>query len=392
MKIMELQIEKFRGIKTEPLTFDSHFSVITGAHRAGKSSTLDALAIVLSGVRSPSAHSSQFFSAPKLQADRRALLASALLNLGEQDVSYSVTRGVVKREKSNSDIAKKKNSINTTSVLYYSTDRAMDLSQAEKKLSNVYSSDFSGLKAKRITTNQLSKATKEAVRRFSPLFGSHDLIEKSSKLSSHKNDHHDSSDLSSGERSLLAMVTDIARQLTRTSPKLNDPLTDGKGVVLIDELELHLHPTLQRNVVEYLVTTFPEVQFITTTNSPFIIQSLKEGQLINLQPDENNPLYADRSIEDFAENIIGIPMPQKSERYQKMMRAAENYYRLLREAEKWYSPVRWRGNSALEKRKQELKRELDELLVPFSDNPAYMALLAFEREIRIGGGENATDK
>src|SRR5205823_6629217 len=96
-----------------------------------------------------------------------------------------------------------------------------------------------------------------------------------------------------------------------------------------DEIELHLHPTWQRTVVEKLRTTFPNIQFIATTHSPFVIQSLRPGELINLDPDEFGE-YADKSIEDIAENVMGVEVPQKSERYQHMMRAAEEFFRLIR--------------------------------------------------------------
>jgi predicted ATP-binding protein involved in virulence len=96
-------------------------------------------------------------------------------------------------------------------------------------------------------------------------------------------------------------------------------------------LELHLHPRWQREVVEKLRTSFPNIQFIATTHSPFIIQSLRPGELITLDPDEFGE-YANRSVEDIAEHVMGVEVPQKSERYLEMMKAAEEYYRLLRDA------------------------------------------------------------
>ena len=68
--------------------------------------------------------------------------------------------------------------------------------------------------------------------------------------------------LSDGERSFLALICDLGRRLALANPDdLEDPL-HGAGVVLIDELELHLHPTWQREVIEKLRTTFPNIQFI----------------------------------------------------------------------------------------------------------------------------------
>ncbi|MDY3745891.1 MAG: AAA family ATPase, partial [Lachnospiraceae bacterium] len=54
------------------------------------------------------------------------------------------------------------------------------------------------------------------------------------------------------------------------------------GVVVIDELDLSLHPTWQKRIVRILKDLFPKIQFICATHSPFIIQSLKPGELIVL--------------------------------------------------------------------------------------------------------------
>jgi predicted ATP-binding protein involved in virulence len=183
--------------------------------------------------------------------------------------------------------------------------------------------------------------------------------------------------LSDGERSLLAIVADLVRRLSLANPEIDDPL-QGAGVVLIDEIELHLHPTWQRTVVGKLRTTFPNVQFIGTTHSPFVIQSLRAGELINLDPDEFGE-YADKSIEDIAENVMGVEVPQKSERYQQMMSAAEEYFRLLR------TP------GALPADIVAAEQRLNELSSPFSDDPAFQALLKLERETHRGGGGDATN-
>ncbi len=76
--------------------------------------------------------------------------------------------------------------------------------------------------------------------------------------------------LSDGERGVLSMVLDLAKRLSQANPDLDNPLL-GKGIVLIDELDLHLHPKWQRTIVENLTATFPNCQFICTTHSPQII-------------------------------------------------------------------------------------------------------------------------
>lgn len=185
----------------------------------------------------------------------------------------------------------------------------------------------------------------------------------------------DLSQLSDGERSFLALICDLGRRLALANPHLDNPL-HGAGVVLIDELELHLHPNWQREVIEKLRRTFPNIQFIATTHSPFVIQALRPGELINLDPDEFGE-YADKSIEDIAETVMGVELPQKSKRYLEMMAAAEEYFRLLR------AP----GNTPAEV--AEAERRLNALAVPFSEDAAFQALLKLERETQRGGDGNA---
>jgi predicted ATP-binding protein involved in virulence len=81
--------------------------------------------------------------------------------------------------------------------------------------------------------------------------------------------------LSDGERGVLSMVLDIAKRLSQANPVLANPLQDGNGIVLIDELDLHLHPKWQRSIVNNLARTFPNCQIIATTHSPQIIGEVK---------------------------------------------------------------------------------------------------------------------
>ena len=77
--------------------------------------------------------------------------------------------------------------------------------------------------------------------------------------------------LSDGERGVLAMVLDLTRRLAQANPKMQDPAAEAEAVVLIDEIELHLHPGWQRRIVRNLTETFPRCQFIATTHSPQVI-------------------------------------------------------------------------------------------------------------------------
>lgn len=92
--------------------------------------------------------------------------------------------------------------------------------------------------------------------------------------------------LSDGERSMLALVLDLAQRLSQANPGLNDPLRDGAAVVLIDELDMHMHPLWQRQVMSLLTGTFPNCQFVATTHSPQIIGETQPERVILLQAEE----------------------------------------------------------------------------------------------------------
>jgi len=89
--------------------------------------------------------------------------------------------------------------------------------------------------------------------------------------------------LSSGFRTLIGMVLDVAYRMAVLNPfLLHDLVNQTPGIVLIDEIDMHLHPKWQWNVVKALKATFPRVQFIVTTHSPIVIASCKDEKLIVL--------------------------------------------------------------------------------------------------------------
>jgi predicted ATP-binding protein involved in virulence len=88
------------------------------------------------------------------------------------------------------------------------------------------------------------------------------------------------SQLSDGEKCLLALAGDLARRLALANPGLENP-TQGEAIILIDEIELHLHPTWQRNAIPCLEKTFPNCQFIISTHSAPVLGHVKpEGVLL----------------------------------------------------------------------------------------------------------------
>lgn len=119
--------------------------------------------------------------------------------------------------------------------------------------------------------------------------------------------------LSHGEKALIALVGDLARRLVIANPgKINS--LSGNGIVFIDELDLHLHPNWQRNILSKLTNTFPNIQFICTTHSSLILNHLKTESIYILENGACYPLkdkYGDfnsygAKIEDVLTVIQGI--------------------------------------------------------------------------------------
>ena len=170
--------------------------------------------------------------------------------------------------------------------------------------------------------------------------------------------------LSDGYRCMLSLIVDIAYRMATLNPQLKEQaLIETPGVVLIDELDLHLHPKWQRLVVADLKKIFPKVQFIATTHSPFVIQSLEAGELISLDEEQSvNAPYSGQSIEDIAEEIMGVEIPQYSQKKQEMYRAATAYYEAL-------------DRAVSEEDLEKLREELMLLSEKYGDNVAYYAFI-----------------
>jgi hypothetical protein len=85
--------------------------------------------------------------------------------------------------------------------------------------------------------------------------------------------------LSDGERGALAFVLDLTRRLAQANPEMAEPTAEAEAVVLIDEIELHLHPKWQRQIVQNLTAAFPRCQFIATTHSPQVIGEVEHDRI-----------------------------------------------------------------------------------------------------------------
>ena len=99
--------------------------------------------------------------------------------------------------------------------------------------------------------------------------------------------------LSDGEKCTLALFGDLSRRLALANPSLENP-NHGKGIVLIDEVELHMHPRWQRRIIPVLKRTFPNIQFIITTHSPQVLGEVGDGfKIYSMQKDGNDVILGE---------------------------------------------------------------------------------------------------
>ncbi len=94
--------------------------------------------------------------------------------------------------------------------------------------------------------------------------------------------------LSDGYRAYLALVGDMLYHLAEVTPA-GQALTDMTGVVLVDEIDLHLHPSWQRTVVPQLARTLPRLQFVLTSHSPLVVSTLRPENILVMEREETTP-------------------------------------------------------------------------------------------------------
>lgn len=98
--------------------------------------------------------------------------------------------------------------------------------------------------------------------------------------------------MSDGYKIVTAMVADIASRMAEANPSMQDPLQSG-GIVLIDEIDLHLHPKWQRTIIDKLTETFPNIQFIVSTHSPILLSgALEKAQIMILNAESVTDVQA----------------------------------------------------------------------------------------------------
>lgn len=177
--------------------------------------------------------------------------------------------------------------------------------------------------------------------------------------------------MSSGFKAMVNIVSEIAYRCIMLNEWLGiDAVRETPGVVMIDEVDLYLHPHWQRHVLADLHEAFPKIQFIVTTHSPFVVQSVDSQNIITLDGDKSVISPFNRGIEEVASTEMGIGDENlRSEKYRKKESLAKRYFELIDRGE----------NNPAEIEAVRLQLEQLELDKDLMNDPALKALLQFKR-------------
>ncbi len=435
MRIDSLLLENFKGFQRRELTFHPQFNLVVGENGTGKTSLLDALAVAVgswflgvSGVDTrhiypyevrlqgfPSEAGAHWegqypccIEASGSISHERYLWRRSLNGPGGRTTRIGAA-GIKKLAEQATRAVREGQSINLPLISYYGTGRLWlvprEQGQVKEPPSSLLTKPLSRLDGYKTSVDprlSVSALTQwvarqswlsfqqggqdsqsfQVVRRalLQSIPGAEDLHFDARLgeviLRFANGDQQPFMNLSDGQRAMLAVVGDLAQKAATLNPHLGaDVLKETEGVVMIDELDLHLHPTWQRHVIEDLRTTFPKIQFICTTHSPFLIQSLRSGEELLMLEGQPTAKLGDLSIAEIAEGIQGVPDTSVSARYAEMKDTAKNYLQLLEDTT--LSPV---------DKSDAFKDQLVDTISPFADNPAFQALLELQRVARLGGG------
>jgi AAA15 family ATPase/GTPase len=125
--------------------------------------------------------------------------------------------------------------------------------------------------------------------------------------------------LSEGYAALLNIVMELMLRMDAKNRKAYD----AQGLVLIDEIETHLHLDLQKKVLPFLIAIFPKIQFVVTTHSPFVLSSVEKAVVFDLEKKVRVANLSDYSFEAIVETYFGI------DQYSKVLTRKITEYELL---------------------------------------------------------------
>ena len=351
MHIERVALANFRGLEKVELDFDEHINLLVGINGVGKSSVLEAMGIMLSTFTNRvkgTPGSSKKLSNDDIKSGEEKLQATLYIRFHDEVLSWSTTRfskdhgsgktqtselqtlnnlikPLSKKLQQEQELGECKTSVPL--VAYYSVNRLfrgkanpndirkiryspVDAYEQSVSIDGVYFNalaNWFGYRQRFLERrNGLEvsaedpqlKAVESAITAFLPEFTRLKFDEDAKELLVYKQEEAlKLSQLSDGELCLIALIADIARRLAIANPGLTNPLL-GEAVILIDEIDLHLHPAWQRKLVKYFRDTYPNAQFIVTTHSPQMISHVepKNIWIFNRHANQVNAYHPEKSL------------------------------------------------------------------------------------------------
>jgi len=343
MKIKSIDINGIGGIGQIHIDFNDHMNFICGPNGIGKTTLLECVAHSFSLQRSNilkrnvSSNSGNFNAlieiggktfesnvniddfAPDKQSEIRGLYehASKLLSLKvTRTFQYQPLNSVGK------DIAKDKSSSWSEAKL------GININEVKNWFVNrfLYSVHEGALTAEQLDNLELAK------RSFSLLnseFSFSKVLASSNEIMINTpNGEIYYEYLSSGFKSCLSIIFGIIKDIEFRFKEPCIKASDFDGIILIDELELHLHPEWQSKISKILVQVFPSAQFITSTHSPHILQSANpdeiialataDGQVYQRDLDGRKYGYQGWTVEEILTDVMGMSVTRTDEYYQQL--------------------------------------------------------------------------
>ena len=367
MHIQTLTLNNYRGAQSLSLDLDSHLNVFVGINGAGKSTILDAATLLLSWavnrIRSPTASGRPIAEGDITNGQPSASIELSIELMGGHE-DKSITWRLAKARKG-SRISENPTNLKPLSsyvnavqdqlqsesaalplFAYYPVNRAVleiplrirtrhefDLLAAYDKAlerDTAFRTFFGWFRAREDLENELKilriegstpkarkapdapdpqlQAVRDALYQFLPEFSNLRVRRSPLRMEIEKNGRFLTvNQLSDGEKCLIALISDLARRLAIANPNAESPLT-GEGIILIDEIDLHLHPKWQRIVVPKLLKVFPNCQFLVSTHSPHVLTHVQPENIFLLDwidsnitaqhPSESYGKTAERILED----------------------------------------------------------------------------------------------
>jgi predicted ATPase len=304
MKITKIDLHNFRGIRHLQLDFpvDSNVIVLVGANGVGKSSILHAMSSLLRIAWTKDTHGAGVgdgFQDSDIQLAQATMSCSVQLSnaQGNRTVKIDKLFGVPPTEDT---ISNPQSEIKVTNefLVHYHSNKTVSSINFPFKSDDLYDfpSFFSWFKKIEDIENE-ERLERDGSYRDRKLETSRKAVysilgDDFSKLRVQRSINNliinkqgvdiPVNLLSDGEETLITRVSDLARKLATHYPDMENPL-EGIGIILIDEIELHMHPTWQRMIIPRLTQTFPNCQFIVTTHSPQVLSHIQPESIYLLK-------------------------------------------------------------------------------------------------------------